>query len=278
MIESYLSDNALQEIVNFTHEAYDFDFSGYAPESLKRRFVRLMDKEKIQSTFEYKYAVTNGQLSRDKVLNEITVNVTDLFRDPALFHALTKHIFPYLRSFPQFKVWHAGCSSGQEMYSLAIALKEHQLLERSIQYGTDINSEVLNKAKKGLYDLSELPQYAENYQKAGGQQNLSDYYESDGDNLKMNTDLRSHMVFSSHDLVKNTSFNEFQLILCRNVLIYFDQSLQNHVLKLFVESLAPYGYLVLGDKETIAFSEVQKQLEVVDSRQRIYRKKGVVND
>lgn len=271
------SDSDLEQMIVVTKNIFGFDFSGYAPESLKRRFIRLIGKLNFTGAYEFQYAITNGGISREALLNEITVNVTDMFRDPAVFYQMVREIFPYLKSFPELKIWHAGCSSGQEMYALAILLKEHGLLKRTLQYGTDINTEVLKTAEDGIYDLADIRQYSSNYMESGGQFSLSDYYTVKYQLAKLNADLKQNMVFSSHDLVKSASFNEFQLIMCRNVLIYFSRDLQNQVLSLLIDSLAPYGYLVLGDKETISFYEHKNQLEVIDARNRIFRKKAIVN-
>lgn len=272
--ERVLSDDDVQNMIAFAKEAFAFDFSGYAFQSIKRRFGRLMDRMKLNGFYDFKYEVANGGLSRAKLLNEITVNVTEMFRDPMVFKSIGDIVFPHLRTFPQSKIWHAGCSSGQEMYSLAILLKEHQLLSKTIQYGTDINDEVLNAAREGIYSLNDLKKYSSNYIKAGGQNSLSDYYTIRYGLTKLDSTLKSNMVFSTHDLVQGIGFNEFQLIICRNVLIYFDKELQNKVLKLFVESLSPFGFLVLGDKESISYSGVEDQLEVVDASHRIFRKRA----
>jgi chemotaxis protein methyltransferase CheR len=273
VMETSLSDKDLEQLVLTINNIFDFDFSGYAPESLKRRFSRLINAYNYSSVYDFQFAITNGLISRDTVLNEITVNVTDMFRDPEVFHQIVMKLFPYFKSFPRLKVWHAGCSTGQEMYSLAILLKEHDLLHRTIQYGTDINTDVLKIAKEGIYELVDMRKYSSNYLKSGGQFSLSDYYTIKYNLVKINSCLKKNMVFSCHDLVKSTSFNEFQLIVCRNVLIYFNRELQNQVLKLLIESLVPYGYLVLGDKETISFYDGKKQLEVVDKNNRIFRKR-----
>jgi len=271
--ERVLSDSDVRDMIAFTKEAFDFDFSGYTLQSLKRRFGRLMDKMKLDSFYDFKYQVVNGDISRSRLLSEITVNVTEMFRDPLCFKTVGEVIFPYLHTFPQCKVWHAGCSTGEEMYSLAILLKESGLLDKTIQYGTDINEEVLKAAGDGIYPIASLKAYSANYHQAGGLNSLSDYYSIGYGHAKLNPSLKKNMVHSTHDLVQGTSFNEFQLIVCRNVLIYFDQELQNRVLELFVESLAPFGYLVLGDKESIAFSRVKEQFETVNNYHRIFRKR-----
>jgi len=276
VIEASIENDDLLELVDIIHKTCGVDFSGYAPESLKRRFTRLMARRKCKTSYDLKYELINGTIGRTEAINEITVNVTDLFRDPPMFHALVQHVFPYLESFPKFRVWHAGCSSGQETYALAILFKEHGLLEKSLQYGTDINTEVLEEAREGVYPISDLRQYSINYQQAGGNFSLSDYYTAKYGMVKMNASLKRNMLFSSHDLAKNASFNEFQLIVCRNVLIYFDKVLKEKVLQLLVDSMAPFAYLVLGDKESISFSSVMERLEVINARERIYRKKGIV--
>lgn len=276
MVEASIESDEMQELVALVHKTCGADFSGYAPESLKRRFTRLMNRKGYKEPYEFKYALVNGLIGRTEVVNEITVNVTDLFRDPPMFQALLQYVFPYLESFPKFRVWHAGCSSGQEAYALAILFKEHKLLRRSLQYGTDINTQVLEEAKEGLYPISDLRQYSINYQKAGGSFSLSDYYTAKYGMVKMDDSLKKNMLFSSHDLVENASFNEFQLIVCRNVLIYFDRALKEKVLHLLIDSLAPFAYLVLGDKESISSTSILERLEVVNARERIYRKKGII--
>lgn len=277
-IEAMMEDHELKELVDFADKAFEIDFSGYAPESLKRRFKRFLSKKQYESAYELKYALVNGHVDRTELVNEITVNVTELFRDPPIFRAVLRHVFPYLQSFPKFRVWHAGCSSGQEVYSLAILLKEHGLLEKSLQYGTDINTQVLQEAREGMYPIADLKQYSLNYRDAGGAFSLSDYYTANYGMVKMQESLGKNMVFSSHDLVKNASFNEFQLIVCRNVLIYFDKELKEKVLRLLVNSLAPFAFLVLGDKEGISSPEILDHLEIVSPRERIYRKKGIIEN
>lgn len=246
-----VSSKDIDEVLVLVNNYYNFDMRGYSKASLRRRFIRLMELENLDSVFELKHALINQQISYTELLNELTVNVTEMFRDPSFFKLLRTHVIPYLKTFPYFRIWHAGCSSGEEMYSLAILLKEEGILDRSLQYGTDINSEVLETAKSGIYDLRNIKQYSVNYQRSGGKQSLSDYYSARYGKLKMNQDLSKNMTFAIHNLAHDSSFNQFQLIICRNVLIYFDFDLQKRVYQLFGDSISHNGYLALGTQESL---------------------------
>ena len=264
----------LLDIIHLINDMYDFDLSGYSKESITRRFNRLLDKFGWNNAYDLKFGIINRKISLSTLINELTVNVTEMFRDPEFYVSIQKHTLPYLKTFPSFKIWHAGCSTGEETYSFAITLQEHGLLNRSIQYSTDINSEVIDKARTGIYTNKNMKVNSTNYLYSGGKSSLSDYYISKYGNVKMNKDLKKNMVFSRHNLINGSSFNEFQLIVCRNVLIYFDIELKNKVIKLFYESLAPFGYLALGSMESLIATEWSNQFEIVDRKNKIYRKKG----
>nr|WP_299067305.1 protein-glutamate O-methyltransferase CheR [uncultured Allomuricauda sp.] len=268
-----ISKNDLEDFIELSNKLYGIDFSGYAQESLRRRVLRLMKLKSCDSFMAFKYFLTNQSISEDELLIEITVNTTEMFRDYEVFKFLGNEVFGLLETYPRINIWHAGCSTGQEPMSLAILLKEQGLLQRSVQYCTDINAEVLNHAKKGIYDLKEVKEYSTNYIKSGGALSLSDYYVANYGKVKMNKELSKNMVFTKHNLVSGSSFNQMHMIMCRNVFIYLTTEQQNKVLRLFLDSLVPKGYLVLGAKESAIFSPVLDELEVINGKLKIYRKK-----
>ena len=231
-----------------------------------------MISNKIDSLGALEQALLREEAFFEQFIQEITVNVTEMFRDPGFYESLRKNIVSRLATYPFIKIWIAGASTGEELYSLAILLKEEGLLERSIIYATDINQKALQSAREGIYSNRNMKHYAENYLKSGGKTELSDYYKTKYDAILLDRSLKHNVVFAFHNLAVDRSFNEFQLILCRNVLIYFSQSLQNKVLNLFYESLCPFGYLGLGSKESLLFTERKKAFEEVDPRQKIYAK------
>lgn len=268
-----ISENELDDFIQLSDKLYGIDFSGYALESLRRRVLRLMQLKSCDSFTAFKYYLANQQLSDEELLNEISVNTTEMFRDFEVFKFLKDEVFGILETYPRINIWHAGCSSGQEPLSLAILLKEHELLRRTVQYCTDINSEVLSQAKKGIYELKEMKDYSANYIRSGGELSLSDYYVANYGKAKMNKELGKNMVFTKHNLINGTSFNQMHMIMCRNVFIYLTTEQQNKVLRLFIDSLVPRGYLILGAKESAVFSTVLNDLEIVNGKLKIYRKK-----
>lgn len=236
---------------------YGYDFTQYSKASLKRRLNRICMLDKFASFAELRYRLIHDESYLSHFIEEITVNVTEMFRDPHFYATLRHHILPVLRTYPFIRIWVAGCSTGEEAYSLAILLKETNLFDKTLIYATDINPSVLEKASKGIFPLNQMKQYSRNYILSGGKMDFSSYYVSMYDVAKFHSDLSRKMIFSTHNLVSDSSFNEFQLILCRNVLIYFDKDLQNKVFKLFDDSLQPLGFLALGAKETLRFSNVE---------------------
>ncbi len=265
-----LTFEELAELVNLIKNIHDFDFSNYSPASLKRRVTRIMQLQKL-TLFDLRMLLTNDAGYFESFLIEITVNVTEMFRDPLFFSSVREHILPYLKSYQRIKVWNAGCSTGEELYSFAILFQEEQLYDRSFFYGTDINSEVLEVAKNGIYDLQKMKQYAENYQKTGTTHTLSDYYTAKYDAVSINHSLKKNVLFSVHNLASDGMFNEFQVISCRNVLIYFDAELQKKVIALFYNSLANFGFLCLGSKESLRSTEIGR-FRIVDKKNNIYQK------
>ncbi|MBP9152570.1 MAG: protein-glutamate O-methyltransferase CheR, partial [Flavobacteriales bacterium] len=217
------------------------------------------------------------RVSKDKeyfsrFLKEVTVNVTEMFRDPSFFASIRKNVLPELNKQEKLQIWHAACSTGEEVYSLAVLLHEASLLQRSTILGTDLNPEVLLKAKQGAYSERNFPEYIQNYERSGGKASLSEYYDSSHGNSVFKPFLKDKMTFSEHNLVTDGSFNKFNLIMCRNVLIYFQKPLQARVLHLFKNSLVTGGFLCLGSKESLLFSDDRLAFEVIDAKEKIYRK------
>jgi len=269
-IEELITHEELKELTIFIRNIHGFDFSNYSSASLKRRVTRIMQLQKL-NLFDLRTLLTNDHEYFESFLMEITVNVTEMFRDPIFYKSLAENIIPYLRSYQRIKIWNAGCSTGEELYSFAVLFSEEKLYDRSFFYGTDINSDVLEFAKNGIYDLQKMKQYSENYQKTGALHTLSDYYSARYEAATINHSLKKNILFSAHNLASDSVFNEFQLISCRNVLIYFNAELQEKVINLFYNSLANFGFLCLGSKETLRSTEIGR-FRVVDQKNNIYQK------
>lgn len=251
---------------------YGYDFRNYAKASIRRRVRRFQNKLGLETIAEIQHRVLYEDVFFDRLLLDLTVNVTEMFRDPDFFKSLRHHIIPHLKSQPFIKIWHAGCSTGEEVYSMAILLKESGLYPQTRIYATDANESVLAKARKGIFALTNMQANSRNYIQGGGTSSLSDYFHASYDHALFDRALKANMVFSDHNLVTDGVFGEMDLILCRNVLIYFDNTLQNRVLDLFTESLRPGGFLCLGPRESIRFSLVSEQFENATPNHVIYRK------
>ena len=265
------SDELIEILLSDVLEVFGYDFTGYSRASLKRRIHRLYEMDKFVSFAEYRYKIRTEPGYFKRFLEEITINVTEMFRDPAFYKTLRNEILPRLGTYPFIRIWVAGCSTGEEAYSVAIFLKELNLLHKSLIYATDINSEVVANASQAMIPLNKIKLYTENYIAAGGSEHFIDYYTANYSLGKLKDELKSKIIFSTHNLVTDNSFNEFQLILCRNVLIYFDRPLQNKVFELFNNSLEKFGYIALGTKETLDFSSVAKNFERLKG-EKIWRK------
>ncbi|RWU07695.1 CheR family methyltransferase [Pedobacter chitinilyticus] len=268
-----ISDEQVEILINDVLEHHGYDFTGYSRASLKRRLSRLYSLDKHLSFAEFRYKTLNDDVYFKHFVEGVTVNVTEMFRDPSFYRLLRKQILPNLNTYPFIRIWLAGCSTGEEAYSIAILLKELNLLQKSLIYATDINPTVLEKASNGMFPLSQMKSYSENYIAAGGIKDFSSYYSANYNLAKFDEELKRKMIFSTHNLVSDRSFNEFQLILCRNVLIYFDRPLQFRVLQLFDQSLENLGYLALGTKETIDFSPISATYKKVGT-EKVWRKVG----
>lgn len=258
-------------LLNDLVEVYGYDFTDYSRASLKRRIARLFALDKFPSFAEFRYRIRSDESYLKRFVEEITVNVTEMFRDPSFYKVLRQEVMPRLATYPLIRIWHAGCSTGEEVFSMAIALKEANLLQKSLLYATDLNPDVLERARKGIFPLSAMKQYSENYLQGGGTQDFSSYYTARYDSALFDRSLAQKMIFATHNLVSDRSFNEFQLILCRNVLIYFEKELQDRVFTLFDQSLENLGYLALGGKETLQFSPLAGRYTQV-KKEKIWRK------
>ncbi|MCY4778184.1 protein-glutamate O-methyltransferase CheR [Sphingobacterium sp. UT-1RO-CII-1] len=268
---SYITFEELEEVVTLLKNISDFDLRGYTKSSLKRRIQRILDLQGMDIV-DLKNAITNIDGFQNFLMNEVTVNVTEMFRDPQYFAMLRQEVFPYLATYPRLKIWSAGCSTGQEVYSLAILLEESNLYERSFIYGTDINNQVIETAKKGIYPVKKLKLYSENYHATNAPHSLADYYTAMYENAIFNQKIRNNILFSQHNLATDSAFNEFQLISCRNVLIYFDIELQKKVFDLFYESLSEFGFLCLGAKESLSHHNIMSKFKIINKEFNIYQK------
>ena len=272
MEKALVKDAELDLLLNVLMDKYGYDFTNYARTSLKRRVNRLMIIDRFPSFAELLFRIKNDNDYLKRLVEEVTVNVTEMFRDPSLYKLLREKVLPILATHPLIRIWHAGCATGEEVYSMAILLHEANLLHKSLLYATDINPSVIENIQQGIFPLSAMKQYSENYIAAGGKQDFSSYYSVAYDRVQFNKSLRTKMIAATHNLVSDRSFNEFQIILCRNVLIYFDKVLQDKVLKLFDESLEKLGFLVLGSKENMRFAEVANKFIQIDKVEKVWRK------
>ncbi|WP_128548633.1 CheR family methyltransferase [Larkinella soli] len=263
----------LEEIVLLIRGQYGYDFGDYARASLQRRLVRCMQQSGCRTPYELKYQLTNDKRFFAWFLEALTVNVTEMFRDPAFYRELRNNVLPKLASYPIIKIWHAGCATGEEVFSMAILLHEAGLLERTRLYATDLNPANLDRARQGIVPLQQMKDYTFNYIQSGGGNDFSSYYTARYENAIIHKEYRKNIVFAMHNLAADQVFNEFQLICCRNVLIYFNRDLQNRAVTLFRDSLAPLGYLALGMKESLLFTDVRDHFEAVHPAVRIYRSK-----
>src|ERR1700750_1007708 len=267
----FLQDEELELLLNDMIDRYGYDFTGYSEASLKRRIEHFMIKDRITGVAKLRSLIIKNPDYFRHLVEEITVNVTEMLRDPLFYKTIREEVLPVLATYPFIRIWHAGCSTGEEVYSMAILLKEAGLLPQSLLYGTDSNPMVIEKARKGIFPVNQMQKYSENYIQSGGLRDCSSYYTANYHLAKFDSTLTGKMIFSTHNLVSDFSFNEFQLILCRNVLIYFERELQSKVFKLFDYSLENFGFLALGSKESLRFSPIAARYRQV-GREKIWRK------
>jgi chemotaxis protein methyltransferase CheR len=267
-----LTEAQIELVIADIAAAYGYDFADYSPASFKRRIQRLISLDNFTSFAEFRYRIKHDEEYFHRILEEITVTVTEMLRDPGFYKTIRQQIVPILATYPFIKIWHAGCATGEEVYSMAILLKEANLLHKSLLYATDINPLALDKARKGIFPLSQMQQYSTNYIGSGGVADFSSYYTANYHFAQFDRSLNDRMIFANHNLVTDSSFNSFQLILCRNVLIYFNRDLQERVLRLFDQSLELNGFLGLGTKESIRFSQLAPAYKQITGKDKIWRK------
>jgi chemotaxis protein methyltransferase CheR len=269
---SEIEDIEVHLLLEAIYRRYGFDFRDYAFTSMKRRVESILAAEGLSSISELQGKLLREPACMEHFLLSITVNVTSMFRDPAFYVAFRTRVLPWLRECPFVRIWHVGCSTGEEVYSMAILLEEEGLYPRCRIYATDLNEHVLAKAKAGIFPLASLQEYTGNYLKAGGQGCFSDYYTANYGGVIFQRSLRDNVIFAQHSLVTDGSFNEFHVVLCRNVMIYFNETLSERVHRLLYESLILHGILGLGDRESIKFTPYEACFEEVDGDQRLYRR------
>lgn len=283
MDNSFLNNN--QEVENQNHADIEvdlllegifrlsgFDFRQYNRSSITRRIYYRMKMDNISTITRLLERVIHEEAFLEQLLNDFSINVTEMFRNPSFFRAFREQVIPHLRKQDEIRVWHAGCATGEEVFSMAILLEEEGLKDKSVIYATDMNENVLQKASKGVFPLHKMQAYTKNYMLAGGMNAFSEYYKTDHQSAYFHSDLLKNIIFAQHNLVTDQSFNEFHVIICRNVLIYFNPMLQNQVHHLFYESLSKEGFLGLGDKETLSFVEVMPKYKELAGGERLYQK------
>ncbi len=262
----------LKTMVDAIRVEYGYDFTDYAEASFKRRSLFFMNGRNIASVKNLTELLLQDELVFVEFIRNISVTVTEMFRDPNFYASLRNIVIKRLATYPFIKIWVAGCATGEEVYSVAILLKESGLLDRSLIYATDINQHSLQQAKAGIFPLDLMKSYTSSYLTSGGEKDFSQYYITHDNAALFVKSLRDNIVFAPHNLASDQSFNEFQLIMCRNVLIYFNQTLQNRVINLFFDSLSPFGILALGNKESLSFYDKRTSFEVLDKKEKIFIK------
>ena len=269
-----LEDIELDLLLEGISRRYGLDFRGYARASLRRRVWNMVQARKLESISTLQAKVLRDSAMMEELLQHLSVNTTTMFRDPSFFAAFRDKVVPHLFSAPFVRIWHAGCSTGEEVYSLAILLMEAGLYERSRIYATDMNASVVEQAKAGIFPLEHMREYTANYLRAGCMAAFSDYYTANYDHAIFKAPLRKNIVFAQHNLVSDGTFNEFNVILCRNVLIYFGTQLQERVHRLLHQSLRRFGILALGRGETLRHTVLEADYDEMDVQERIYRRRA----
>lgn len=263
----------IQLLLQAIYMKYGYDFRNYSKASIKRRILQSLSRSELTTISEMQHRVLYDEQFFSSLLMNLSINVTEMFREPLFFRTIREKIIPILKKEPFIKVWHAGCATGEEVYSMAILLKEDGMYERAQIYATDFNQNVIQKAKDGIYPISSMKEYTKNYKIAGGRSSFADYYTARYDHAIMEKSLKKNIVFADHNLATDWVFGEMNVIFCRNVLIYFTRELQDRAIRLFRDSLGDGGFLCLGSKESIRFSEYSNDFEDAALGEKIYRKK-----
>lgn len=264
----------LRLLLEAIYEKYNYDFREYSRTSLQRRLQTAMIKTQIKTLSALQDRVLHDDDFFPQLLQYLTVPTSEMFRDPSFFNSIRTRVIPTLRTYPSLKIWIAGCSTGEEVYTYAILLQEEGLLERTTLYATDINPESLKKAEQGIFPLARMAEFTLNYQKAGGTKSFSDYFTAHYEAAIFDKGLKKNVVFADHSLATDSVFSEVQMVSCRNVMIYFERDLQNKAIGLFYDSLSPRGFLGLGSKESLRFSGLNDRFEELVPRDKIYRRKN----
>jgi len=251
---------------------YGYNFHNYARSSLKRRIKHCMNGGNLATITDMLSRIVHDEVFFDSFLTDMSITVTEMFRDASFYLALREHVIPLLKTYPFIKIWHAGCATGEEVYSMAILLKEAGIYERCQIYATDYNKRSLAIAEEGIYKASLVKDFTHNYHEAGGEESFSDYYSAHYESAKMDKKLKENMTFAHHNMVSDGVFGEMNMVVCRNVMIYFNKTLQSQVLNLFLDSLCHGGLLCLGSKETVEYSDVADQFGIVSKTEKIYKK------
>jgi chemotaxis protein methyltransferase CheR len=262
-------------LLDALYKKHGYDFRDYSRAHIKRRLMEMKRRGGYDSVSMMTHDLIWDKNFIKKLLLDFSVNFTEMFRDPDFYHFIRQDVVDILRTFPFIKIWHAGCSTGEEVYSLAIILKEEGLYDRAQIYATDFNDKVLKTAEEGIYPIDKIKDYTFNYQKSGGSESFSDYYISDDQNVILDSSLKEKIVFANHNLVSDGVFGEMHLIMCRNVLIYFNNKLQDKVLNLFKASLCNGGILCLGNKESIKFTKIEKDFDIIEDKKKVYKLKYI---
>ena len=273
MIHKDIPELEISLLLEAVYLKYGYDFRQYSKAHIKRRIMNRMVVSGFEDVSQMQSMVLRDATFASHLLQDLSITVTEMFRDPGFYRSLRENIVPILKTYPFIKIWHAGCATGEEAYSMAIVMMEEGLYDRTTIYATDFNQQALNRAKEGIFSNKTMKEYTTNYQLSGGKESFSDYYTSDCNNVIMNQSLKNNIVWAHHNLVTDSIFAEVHLILCRNVLIYFDRSLQNKVQNLFHGSLINGGILCLGSKESLGSTDVFEEYSEVDKKQRIFKKR-----
>ncbi len=273
MIAKNTNEIEISPLLEAIFQKYGYDFRQYSEAHIRRRIMNRMLLSGMKNIPEIQFRVLHDELFASQLLLDLSITVTEMFRDPDFYRALREKVIPLLKTYSFIKIWHAGCSTGEEVYSMAIVLEEEGLYERVTIYATDFNQQALNRAKEGVYSNEAIKEYTANYQMSGAKESFSDYYTSSYNMVIMKQSLKKNIVWGNHNLVTDSVFAEVNMILCRNVLIYFNRELQNKVHKLFFDSLVNGGILCLGAKESLRFSNFSDSYTEIEKKQRVFKKK-----
>lgn len=273
MINKDKFDLEITSLLDAFFQKYSYDFRQYSEAHIRRRIMNRMKMSGMENVSQMQSRLLNDETFASILLQDLSITVTEMFRDPGFYRSLRENVIPILKTYPFIKIWHAGCATGEEAYSVAIIMQEEGLYERTTIYATDFNQQALSQAKEGIFSNKMIKDYTANYQLSGGKESFSSYYTANYDSVIMNKSLKKNILWANHNLVTDSIFAEVHLILCRNVLIYFDKNLQNRVQKLFHNSLINGGILCLGSKEGLRFTDLSDEYTELDKKQRIFKKK-----